>query len=292
MTVLRRVTIDARAVFKVAAVFAIVAGGLAYFFGCVGETACSPFNLGQPPGPALIGAIALLALALIWWTAQRIVGWIAILVPMSAGVLLLALDLGFLDISILRVDLDLTTLVGVSIAVTVLLPGSFIVTSLVGGFRDAERRRKVGILWDVASFFPRWYHPLAPPAYGPYVVQKLKEELAEHPRDVLSAHSQGAMIALVTLGQRDTVAPRAFLTYGCQLGAHYPSHFPTAGIPELVETVREKLGPGRWISLWRPNDPLGGPVGGTVLDREVDEAVGHSRYEVTRSYDTARRDLL
>jgi hypothetical protein len=100
------------------------------------------------------------------------------------------------------------------------------------------------------------------------------------------------MIALVTLGQMDGTLPRGFITYGCQLGLHYPSHFPAAGIRELVEKVRAKLGQDRWISLWRPNDPLGGKVGGTVVDREVGESVGHSRYEVTGSYEAARNDLL
>ena len=292
MTMLRRVTVDARAVFKVAAVFAIVAGGVAVYFGCIGKSSCSPFNLGEPSGAVVIVLVAVLAIASIWWTAHRIFGLIAILIPIGAGILVGALYLGYLRVAVLGVDLELTTLVGVSIAVTILVPASFMFTSLIGGFRDAERRRKVGILWDVASFFPRWYHPLAPPAYGPFVVQKLADELTERPRDLLSAHSQGAMIALVTLGQMDDSLPRGFLTYGCQLGLQYPSLFPAAGISDLVEKVSAKLGHDRWISLWRPNDPLGGRVDGSVVDREVGEAVGHSRYEVSGSYEDARNDLL
>ncbi len=295
MTELRRVTVDARLVFRLAAIFAVGVGVGATLLGCVGHPSCSPFNLAAEPTQAvqwMVIGFAILAVLLIWWTAHRIFGVIALLVPVAVGLLLLAMRLGFSEIAIFKVELDLSTMVGIAVALAVLLPASFIVTSLIGGFRDAERRRKVGILWDVASFFSRWYHPLAPPSYGPHVVQKLTDELTERPRDLLSAHSQGAMIALVTLGQMKGPLPRGFITYGCQLGLHYPSHFPTAGIPELVEAVRAKLGQDRWISLWRPNDPLGGPVGGTVIDREVGEAVGHSRYELTGSYEAARNDLL
>ena len=39
----------------------------------------------------------------------------------------------------------------------------FILRSIIGGFGDPEKRRKVGMLWDAGSFWPRWFHPLAPP---------------------------------------------------------------------------------------------------------------------------------
>lgn len=292
MTMLRRMTVDARIVFQGAAVFAIIAGIVAVLGGCFRTGTCSPEELTAPSNGLWIGVLALSALALVWWAAHRVYGGAAILVPLGAAALVGAVILGYFSFSFLGVEIALEELVGISIAITILVPTSFIVTSLLRGFRDAERRRKVGILWDVASFFPRWYHPLAPPAYGPFVVKNLGEELERNPRRVLSAHSQGAMIALVTLGQIEKGLPGAFLTYGCQLGLHYPTNFPTLGIAELVEEVRKKLGPDRWVSLWRPNDPLGGEVDGSVVDREVDEAVGHSRYEVTGSYQRTRNELL
>ncbi|MGA7281701.1 MAG: hypothetical protein WBZ40_07935 [Acidimicrobiia bacterium] len=292
MTILRRVTVDARAVFKLAGLFGIAAGGIAVYLGCFSGSACHPFNLGRPPRPALTIALAVIAILLLWWTAHRVFGPIAVLLPVGAGALIAAGAAGFLKFSILKVQIDLTSLVGVSIAFTVLLPASFILNSLVRGFRDAERRRKVGILWDVASFFPRWYHPLAPPAYGPFVVQQLKQELTERPRDLLAAHSQGAMISLVTLGQMDAEVGLCFLSYGCQLGLHYPRLFPTAGIEALVDEVGSLVGPGSWISLWRANDPLGGEVGQPVVDRMVDDGIGHSTYELTQDYRDARSDLI
>jgi hypothetical protein len=291
MTMLRRITVDAKTVFKVAALFGMIAGVIAIYLGCFTGSACHPFNLGEPPGPALTATLAVIAVLLLWWVASDVVGGLALIIPLGAAGVVLAGYLGFLHFSIMKVQIDLSTLVGVATALTVLVPASFILNSLIGGFRDAERRRKVGILWDVASFFPRWYHPLAPPSYGPFVVQQLKKELTDQPRDLLAAHSQGAMISVVTLSQMDGDLDFSLLTYGCQLGLHYPRHFPLAGIEGMVADVSGRLGDGNWISLWRPNDPLGGPVGGTVTDREVDEGAGHSVYELTSAYSEARTDL-
>ncbi len=292
MTMLRRLTVDVRIVFKSAALVGIVLGSVALFVGCLRAGNCSPDEFAAPSDGRWLGLFAVVAVVLAWWAAHRIYGGAGVLVPIGAGVLVGAVILGYLSFSFLGLQVDLERLVGIAITVTILIPASFILTSLLRGFRDAERRRKVGILWDVASFFPRWYHPLAPPSYGPFVVKKLGEELGQNPRKVLSAHSQGAMIALVTLGQLEDGIPDGFLTYGCQLGLHYPEQFPTIGIPELVGKVAEKMGTDRWVNLWRPNDPLGGEVKGPVVDRQVDEAVGHSRYEVTDAFQQTRDGLL
>lgn len=292
MTLLRRLTVDSRWVFRVAALFGVTAGVVAVLGGCRVESGCSPFNLGKPDQPLVAIILVAVALALIWWSAHRVWGVPAVLIPLAAAVLIWILDRRTVTLRVFGIDAELETLVGISIAVTILLPATFILNSLLKGFRDAERRRKVGILWDVASFFPRWYHPLAPPGYGPYIVNKLREELETKHRDVLSAHSQGAMVALVTLGQMSEGLPRTLLTYGCQLGLHYPTHFPTAGIPELVKEVAAKLDSGNWVNLWRDDDPLGGQVGGPVVDMKVREGVGHSGYEVTPTFARERRGLL
>jgi hypothetical protein len=291
MTLLRRLTLEARTVFRSAALFAIILGSVALYVGCLKERGCSPDQLQAPTNGRWLGLFAVVAVLLAWWAAHRVYGGAAVLVPVGAAAVVGAVILGYLSFSFLGVSIKLSELVSVAIAVTILVPASFILTSLIRGFRDSERRRKVGILWDVASFFPRWYHPLAPPGYGPFVVKNLREELETNASRVLSAHSQGAMIALVTLGQMEEGHPGAFLTYGCQLGLHYPGNFPTVGIPSLVERVVDKLGDGRWVNLWRPNDPLGGEVGGSVVDTRVDETIGHSRYEVTDAFQ-ATRDML
>src|SRR5690606_23159480 len=98
-----------------------------------------------------------------------------------------------------------------------------------------DARRQVGILWDLGSFWPRWFHPLGPPAYGPYAVARLQTILAEEKPDVLSAHSQGSLIAAVALSLADEDdRPGLFMTYGSQIGGLYPSLFPGVGTDMLV----------------------------------------------------------
>jgi hypothetical protein len=41
-----------------------------------------------------------------------------------------------------------------------------IVGLAVVALRDTEKRRMVGVLWDVITFWPRANHPLTPPCYG------------------------------------------------------------------------------------------------------------------------------
>ena len=66
-------------------------------------------------------------------------------------------------------------------------------------YRDAELRRKVGILWDLATFWPHAAHPLAPPCYMERaladLLTRIKDGPAQHSRPILlSTHSQGTVI--------------------------------------------------------------------------------------------------
>lgn len=105
---------------------------------------------------------------------------------------------------------------------------------------DRQLRATVGILWEVMSFFPRRFHPLAPPCYSERTVIELRNRLIEYKKGesergvILLAHSQGTMLttaALLTLnGPTPTRVPPkihapdgseldnlAFVTYGCML---------------------------------------------------------------------------
>ncbi|MFV2000753.1 MAG: hypothetical protein ACC654_10365, partial [Acidimicrobiia bacterium] len=105
---------------------------------------------------------------------------------------------------------------------------------------DRQVRATIGILWDVMSFFPRRFHPLAPPCYSERTVIDVRNRLVEYRKEegakgtILLAHSQGTMITTAALlSLRSTasvlvapvsVRPRgdeldtiAFVTYGCMV---------------------------------------------------------------------------
>jgi hypothetical protein len=151
-------------------------------------------------------------------------------------------------------------------------------------FRVPATRRSVGIIWDLASFWPRAVHPLAPPCYAERTVPDLKTRIRWHacgpggsdlPQGalVLAAHSQGTVISAAALIQ---MAPRedgpeilervGFLSYGCVLRRLYSRYFPTYFSVDTLTDLEEKLDgragqPARWTNLWRRSDYLGGPVG-------------------------------
>jgi hypothetical protein len=121
---------------------------------------------------------------------------------------------------------------------------------------------------------------------------------------VLSAHSQGTVLAAAVLWQLPpaALARVRLLTYGSPLDRLYGAVYaPWFGHPQLCE-LQERVGAGRWTNLWRPTDPIGGPVR-TGADRELrrdpptlapppgDPAcprpAGHSGYQLTPEYRTA-----
>lgn len=137
-------------------------------------------------------------------------------------------------------------------------------------YKNPSLRRTVGILWDLGTFWPRAAHPFAPPCYCertvPEFVQRVEQLRANQGRVVVSAHSQGTVIALAALlqlrGRADGVA---LLTYGSPLHRFYARAFPHFfGLPVLAWT-RQMLG-GQWVNLYRRSDPIGGPVAARDAD--------------------------
>ena len=227
-------------------------------------------------------------------------GWKpAPLVLLGAGLVVFAAYRDFFVVEFFKVQIALKdNLVDIAVAIAIIVPGAFMLRSILTGIGSGEagqkKRRSVGILWDIGSFWPRWYHPLAPPAYGPVAVTKLWRELRDHPpRAVLGAHSQGSLIAAVALNYTpDASRPARFVTYGSQLGNLYPAMFPGAGIggeDGLVSRVKATYG-DRWVNVYRKTDPIGGhyvELLGTQNNVEA-SGRGHSRYEPTREYKDAR----
>jgi hypothetical protein len=156
--------------------------------------------------------------------------------------------------------------------------------------RQRSLRQGVGILWDVLTFWPRRYHPLAVRPYTERAVPEFQARinylLGEHDGLLVSAHSQGTVIAfaalapLITLDEAtqndDTKEQRlervALLTYGSPIttlyGQAFPAYFGQAPVDRLHAALES--GPGGWRNLWRRTDPIGGPVIGAG-DPTVDE---------------------
>ncbi|MFC4120837.1 hypothetical protein [Nonomuraea zeae] len=206
--------------------------------------------------------------------------------------------------------------------------GSWAMTAVVVGlallgrrtYRDPGLRRTIGILWDVATFWPRAIHPLAPPCYTERVIPELAARvgrLAGTDRDevVLSGHSQGSVIvaALVPQLKPELRARVRLLTHGSPLRRLYAAYFPAYfGAPGLG-AVRESV---PWCNLYRLSDPIGGPVFGRVdplalgpehedgVDRfcwdphrpapgePLPEARWHSDYWLDPAYDEALTRLI
>jgi hypothetical protein len=148
-------------------------------------------------------------------------------------------------------------------------------------YKDRNKRRTLGILWDVGTFWPRATHPLAPPSYGERVMPDLLtrvEHLTPNDTDevILSGHSQGAIIAAALVLQLDAERRKqtCLLTYGSPLRRLYGLFFPGYFGLATLQYLGNQLGPDpaqpapdpnvrtrwAWRNLYRPSDYIGGPI--------------------------------
>lgn len=292
-SLLTRITTNSRLLLTVAAVFGLASGVLAFVQGCLlpGAT-CRPHELAGLNGVDAVVAVFLVGLPLLvairFWRISLKVTSVALV---GAG--LMAFVVGaeptwgsFEPASYLKA-------LPLSRTFIFIAPVAAIARSVFGAYRQGASSRKVGVLWDVASFWPRWYHPLAPPAYGPNVVTTLRKHIETGAVDVLAGHSQGSVIAAVATQQaaaRDSLRPRGLITYGSPIELLYGNIFPDVGIGDLISELPDRLEQG-WVNLWRADDPIGGkPLGGRVRN-EPAAGTGHSGYELTPAYRLARDQL-
>ncbi len=165
-----------------------------------------------------------------------------------------------------------------------LLPGAAVV-ALRAAFRSEQWRRGLGSLFDVGSFFPRSFHPFAPPSYTERAVPELTRRvwlLHDHGgRVVITAHSQGSVLAAAVLGResgRGADEPLVGLvTLGSPLAKLYRWAFPAL----LSDGFLQGLGTGAaggigalaWRNVFYRTDFIGGPVRtrGSVIPAGVDE---------------------
>ncbi|MGW4154348.1 hypothetical protein ACWEDF_14480 [Micromonospora chersina] len=178
--------------------------------------------------------------------------------PKYGGPGRLALELGGPELSrpiVFVTDLGTLLIVGFAVALAVV------------GLRGARSSgaRMVGVLWELATFWPRATHPLAPPCYSERVVPELMRRIRTLTADgggvIVSGQSHGSVLAAATVLQlpRDCLARLALLTYVTPLTRLYARVFPAYVNDEVLHEVGDRIG-WRWISLWRRTDPIGGPV--------------------------------
>ncbi|MER5268779.1 hypothetical protein ABTZ99_42480 [Actinosynnema sp. NPDC002837] len=143
--------------------------------------------------------------------------------------------------------------------------------------RRPDKARQVGVLADLAAFWPREAHPVVPPCYALKVVPELVARVREHLADpgtrvVLAGHSQGSLLAAVAAARLLEELPPAeaervgLVTAGSQLQWAYPRAFPAVVPHSSLETLAGGLA-GRWRALCRGTDALGGAV--MTWDRQV-----------------------
>lgn len=161
---------------------------------------------------------------------------------------------------------------------------AFVATAAVGlaykAFRSSETRRRVAVMWDVVTFWPRAAHPLGPPCYGERAVPDLwlrSTLLARESKVVMAAHSQGSVIGAAALlinavpaGEAAAAPaetsllsrPVAVLTFGCPLRRLYARNFPAYFGFDTLELLKAQATgtSSRWVNLWALTDPIGGWV--------------------------------
>jgi hypothetical protein len=146
---------------------------------------------------------------------------------------------------------------------------------LYAAWSNPAKRRTIGVLWDVGTFWPRSYHPLSPPCYTERAVPDLQRRMwwlhDNGGRVMLTSHSQGTVLAtaaLVQPGCRPADDHPALITFGSPLMKLYGWGFPAYFGPGLLGPLVPGR-PGRladWHNFHYPTDPIGGPTVGEPTD--------------------------
>jgi hypothetical protein len=190
--------------------------------------------------PALAGAV-------VW--ARRHGPWGLVIVTVGAAALLVCVAEGW-STQLFGIPLPPTTFSEFALTVAVVVPTVAVLRRVYTGLRSQEVRRTSGVLWDVGTFWPRWFHPFAPPTYSDRAVTHLIKRIEvplEATEDVLlvAAHSQGSILAGAAILDAEPTRPVALLTFGSPwrhlYAEFFPTYFGTAATANLASRLR-----GRW----------------------------------------------
>jgi hypothetical protein len=159
----------------------------------------------------------------------------------------------------------------VIIGATALLPPA-ILAFMWRSWSRVENRKAIGVLWDVGTFWPRSFHPFAPPSYAERAVPELLRRIwwlnENDGRVLLAGHSQGSVLAAAALlrtaehrGHADN--QNALVTFGSPVHKLYRWAFPAYLDDEsLIKLAKGNAGIGqvRWRNFYYLTDVIGGPV--------------------------------
>lgn len=142
----------------------------------------------------------------------------------------------------------------------------FMGLNLVKSRAAPEVLRRVGQIWDVLTFWPRRFHPLAVRPYGERAVPELQQLLVERPAIasgddlIVTAHSQGSVLVIAALAPYQAVGGLRVLTMGSPLRTLFAQVFPHYLNDDVFASVRGTVGPGGWRNAFRYTDHIGRSV--------------------------------
>jgi hypothetical protein len=152
-----------------------------------------------------------------------------------------------------------------------LLPAAYVVVARLA-FRNEKWRRILMTPFDVGTFFPRSFHPFAPPSYTERAVPELTRRIwwlhDNGGRVVLTAHSQGSVVAAAVVARKSSRHEGAaksvgLVTFGCPLGKLYRWAFPALFSDGLLQSIAQGsvgFGEIRWRNVHYLTDYIGGPI--------------------------------
>jgi hypothetical protein len=155
----------------------------------------------------------------------------------------------------------------------------FLMAQLRAGWKSTSRRKTIGIIWDVGTFWPRSYHPLAPPSYAERAVPDIQRRIwwlhDNQGKTVIAAHSQGSILAATALLQTTCRAEDdevALVTFGSPLRKLFHWAFPAYFSPEVLEPLAAPDRAAR-VRVWRnfhyPTDAVASAIFADADDADV-----------------------